>query len=91
MEALPGTDWMLESIRKRPDGRSGGILFKGPKPGQDRRIDMPTIGPNTVATAAAAGLDGIVIAEGGVLAVDLQVILSEADAKGLFIWVRDAA
>ncbi len=86
MEGLFGTDWMLHSLRARPDGR-GGLLFKAPKPGQDRRIDLPTIGPNTVEGAASAGLDGIVIEAGGVLVLELEATIAAAEAKGLFLVV----
>ena len=63
IEALPGTDWMLQSLQM-PGGErlatlpAGGLLYKAPKPGQDRRIDLPTIGPETLRNAAAAGLRG---------------------------------
>ena len=87
LEGLFGTDWMLQSLVSRPDGR-GGILYKAPKAGQDRRIDLPTIGPKTVTGAVAAGLDGIVIEAGGVLLLDLADTLAEARAHGVFVAVE---
>jgi DUF1009 family protein len=87
LEGLFGTDWMLESLLSRPDGR-GGILYKAPKAGQDRRIDLPTIGPRTVTGAAAAGLDGIVIEAGGVLVLDLAETIAEAETHGVFVEVE---
>ncbi|MEM6729296.1 MAG: UDP-2,3-diacylglucosamine diphosphatase LpxI [Pseudomonadota bacterium] len=68
----------------------GGLLFKGPKPRQDLRIDMPTIGPDTVRRAAKAGLEGIVIQAGAVMLLDLAEARAEAEASGLFLWVREA-
>ena len=65
-----------------------GILFKGPKPAQDRRADLPVIGPATARNAAAAGLDGIVIVADGVLVLDLSTVLEILDAADLFLWVR---
>lgn len=90
VEALGGTDWMLASLAgdRRPPGPSGGILYKAPKHGQDRRIDLPVIGPATVASARAAGLSGIVIAAGGVMVLDLQETIDAANAAGVFLWVR---
>ncbi len=82
-----GTDWMLGSLKSRPDG-PGGILCKAPKPGQDRRVDLPTIGPETVTRAAEAGLTGIVIEAGGVMVVDRGEVIRRADEAGLFLWVR---
>lgn len=94
VEAAPGTDAMLAWVAGaagavRPQTAAGrGVLFKGPKPGQDRRIDLPVIGPGTVAGAAAAGLAGIAIEAGGVMVLDRAETVAAADAAGLFLWVR---
>ncbi|MBY6047382.1 LpxI family protein [Vannielia litorea] len=66
----------------------GGLLYKAPKPGQDRRADLPVIGPATVMLAAEAELRGIVVEAGGVMVLDLETVVAMADAVGLFIWVR---
>lgn len=87
IEGVFGTDWMLGSLKQRPDGQ-GGLLFKAPKPGQDRRADLPTIGLNTVEGAAAAGLSGIVLEAGGVLVLDQAAVLDACDRLGLFLWLR---
>lgn len=91
VEALPGTDAMLASLAQRPPGLpEGGIFYKGPKPQQDRRVDLPTIGPATVRACAHAGLRGLVIEAGGVMILDRAEVIAEADAHGLFLWVRRA-
>ncbi len=90
VEALPGTDWMLSSLPQLPDALKGGILFKAPKPGQDRRVDLPAIGSETVAGAAKAGLRGIVVEAGGVMILDRGAVIDAADQAGLFLWVREA-
>lgn len=87
IETLPGTAAMLEFVRQTRSG-DGGVLYKAPKPGQDHRVDLPAIGPDTVDQATAAGLAGIVIAAGGVLLIDRDEILRRADAANLFIWAR---
>lgn len=94
VEAAPGTDRMLAHVadvgrhcRPDPEG-AGGVLFKGPKPGQDRRVDLPVIGPATVAGAARAGLAGIAIEADGVMVLDRAQVQADADAAGLFVWVR---
>ncbi len=91
VEALLGTDWMLDSLAAAPQELTGGILYKAPKPDQDRRVDLPTIGPDTVARAAKAGLRGIVIPEGGVMVLDRDATVRAADKAGLFLWVREAS
>lgn len=94
VEALPGTDAMLAQVAGldpalRPDpARGRGLLFKAPKPGQDLRVDLPAIGPRTVAGAAAAGLAGIAWQAGGAVLIDRAATLAAAQAAGLFLWAR---
>ena len=93
VESLPGTDAMLEfaalhqGMRPDPSG-AGGVLYKAPKRGQDRRIDLPAVGPETVARAAAAGLAGIAWEAGGVLLMGRESTLAAARDAGLFLWSR---
>ena len=92
VEVLSGTDALLASVAAlRPELRPGpakGLFYKAPKPGQDRRIDLPTIGVDTVRLAADAGLGGVVIAAGGVICLDLPALIAEANAKNIFLWAR---
>jgi DUF1009 family protein len=88
VETAQGTDAMLRFVAQTPDElrhRARGVLVKAPKPGQDLRIDMPAMGPATVAAAATAGLAGIVIAAGQVLLIDRAQTLRDAEAAGLFL------
>ena len=89
VEGHYGTDWMLGTLEHRPDASTGGTFYKAPKAGQDRRIDLPTIGPETVHAAADARLYGIAIEAGGVMMIDRQTCVDIADQAGLFIWVRE--
>lgn len=92
LEALPGTDAMLDFVAQtaaRPDpARPRGVLWKAPKPGQDWRIDLPTLGVETVRRAAAAGLAGIAWQAGGVILLDRAAMVTAAQAAGLFLWAR---
>ena len=83
-ETESGTDAMLGALTDS----AGAILFKAPKPGQDRRADLPVIGLRTAVNAAAAGLAGIVIEEGGVMVLDRAGVIDVLDAQGMFLWVR---
>lgn len=93
VEALPGTDHMLSVVAGLPPGLRpaprGGVLWKAPKPSQDRRIDLPALGPGTVRNAAAAGLSGIAWPAGGVLLLDRDEAVALAEAEGLFLWARE--
>lgn len=85
VEAAEGTDALLERCRLlQPEG-SGGVLVKLPKPGQERRVDLPTIGRATVARAAAARLRGIALAAGQALVLDRAEVAAAADVAGIFV------
>lgn len=62
-----------------------GVLAKAPKPSQERRVDLPTLGVLTVELAAAAGLAGIAAEAGGTLLLDQAAIAAAADRLGLFV------
>jgi DUF1009 family protein len=92
VETLTGTDAMLAGVAAipaalRPLGTKG-LFFKATKPGQDRRIDLPTLGPATVQAVAVAGLGGIVWPAGDVICLDLPTMQTLAAEKGLFLWAR---
>jgi DUF1009 family protein len=85
VEAIEGTDALLKRCAElRRDGE-GGVLVKLEKPGQERRIDRPTIGPRTVRLAADAGLQGIAVEAGATLLLDRDEVVRAADAAGLFV------
>ncbi|WP_424932137.1 LpxI family protein [Amaricoccus macauensis] len=96
IESIQGTDAMLGFVAKtardlRPDPSGArGVMHKAPKPGQDWRIDLPAIGPDTARAAVEAGLAGIVVQAGGVLLLDRAEIVKICDAEGLFLWGRSA-
>lgn len=92
VEAQEGTDAMLRrvaelptTIRGAPQARRG-VLVKRPKPIQERRIDLPTIGVRTVEGAAAAGLAGVAVEAQGALAVRRADIVAAANRAGLFVY-----
>ncbi|MCY4320631.1 MAG: UDP-2,3-diacylglucosamine diphosphatase LpxI [Alphaproteobacteria bacterium] len=85
IEAAEGTDRMVARAAHLRRAGPGGVLVKMAKPQQDRRMDLPVIGPDTVEAAAAAGLRGIAVEVGGVLLLDRNAAIRRADDKGLFI------
>ena len=92
IEAAEGTAAMLTRVAEiRRSGRvhaaaRAGVLVKGPKPGQERRLDLPAIGVDTVKQAAAAGLAGIAVEAGGTIAADANALVRAADEAGLFLF-----
>lgn len=91
VEAAEGTDAMIDRCRELTRPGPGGVLVKLVKPGQERRADLPTIGPDTVARAAAAGLRGIAFEAGGTLIADRAAMVAAADTAGLFVIGIDPA
>jgi len=90
VEAIEGTDAMLARAGALARPGRGGVLVKLVKPGQERRVDLPAVGPRTVANAAAAGLRGIAFSAGAALIADPVRTVADADAAGLFLVGLDA-
>jgi UDP-2,3-diacylglucosamine hydrolase len=86
IEGAEGTDAMLQRIAAQRAGtherRPVGVLTKGPKPGQELRVDMPAIGRRTVELAAAAGLAGLAVEADSVLMLGREEAIRSADALG---------
>jgi DUF1009 family protein len=89
VEAAEGTDEMLAQVAElRRKGRirsGGGVLVKAPKPGQDRRFDLPSIGPQTIAGAARARLAGVAVVAGEVIMAEPDRVTQAADRERIFV------
>ena len=90
LEGIEGTDGMLERVKDlrshgRLAGKQRGVLVKCAKPGQELRMDLPSIGPTTVTAAHAAGLAGIGVEAERSLVLDLAGVIAEAERLGLFV------
>jgi DUF1009 family protein len=85
VEAIEGTDRLLDRCAELRRSGLGGVLVKVRKPRQETRADLPTIGARTVARAAAAGLRGIAVQAGGALVIDRQAVADAADKASLFV------
>lgn len=90
LEGIEGTNGLLERTRQLRDhgrlaGKARGVLVKCAKPGQELRADLPSIGPQTVATAHEAGLAGIAVEAGRSLILEAPDTIARANALGLFI------
>lgn len=91
VEAAEGTDQMLARVAEmRINGRlraasGAGVLVKAPKPNQDRRFDLPSIGPKTVEGAARAGLAGIAVVAGETIIAEPEQLVAAADRANIFV------
>ena len=94
IETSTGTDHMIESYGNYMKNtqsnlkKSGGILFKACKEGQDRRFDLPTIGIETIKLAYKVGLDGLVVERGGVIYLEKEKVIKLANELKIFVWSR---
>jgi DUF1009 family protein len=91
VEAAEGTDNMLARFvelrtqRRITTAPGTGVLVKAPKPDQDRRFDLPAIGPHTIANAARAGLGGIAVVAGHTIIAEPAETIAAADRAGIFL------
>ncbi|MBT4739326.1 MAG: UDP-2,3-diacylglucosamine diphosphatase LpxI [Rhodospirillaceae bacterium] len=85
-EGIEGTDSLIRGAADLPSTGSKPILVKASKPQQDRRADLPVIGPETINACIASGFRGIAIEAGGTLIVDRKSMAELADRAGLFIY-----
>jgi hypothetical protein len=85
VEAAEGTDAMLARCGGLARPGRGGVLVKLVKPGQDRRADLPTVGPDTIRASADARLRGVAFEAGGTILADREAAVAAADSAGLFL------
>ena len=91
VEAAEGTDQMLVRVAEmRASGRvrapvGSGVMVKAPKPGQDRRFDLPSIGPQTIEGAARARLAGIAVVAGSTIIAEPERVVTTTDFAGVFV------
>ena len=91
VEAAEGTDLMLARVAElRANGRvraarGMGVLVKAPKPNQDRRFDLPSIGPKTIEGVARAGLAGIAVVAGETIVAEPAEMIAAADRGKAFV------
>ena len=91
VEAAEGTDQMLARVAELRRGRRiagaerRGVLVKAAKRGQDRRMDLPSIGPRTIEGVAQAGLAGIAVVAGSTILAEPERIAAIADREGVFV------
>ena len=89
IEGPEGTDNMLRRVQDilsaRGERSPNGVLVKLPKAGQERRVDLPTLGPQTVEGVRDAGLAGLVYQGGGTLLIDREACVALANRHHLFL------
>ena len=82
-EKQNGTEKMIKSIKKIED--TNGILIKIPKKKQDLRVDLPTIGINTLKDCRKKGIKGIALKSNQNIFLDREESLKYANYNNMFI------
>ncbi len=84
VEAIEGTDQAI--LRAGELCRRGGfVVVKIAKPQQDKRFDVPTVGPRTIETMHAAGATALAIEAGRTILLDESVTIALANRYGIAI------
>jgi DUF1009 family protein len=83
-EDIAGTDALLKRVALyrrfglAADGRSPLVLAKAAKPDQPHAVDLPAIGPRTIANAKKAGIAMIVVQAGATLVIERAKLAAAA-------------
>jgi len=85
VEGIDGTDALIRRCAPLQRSGTGAVLVKSCKPQQERRIDLPTIGPGTIEILAEAGFSGVAVEAGRALILDREEVVRSADESGLFV------
>jgi DUF1009 family protein len=85
VEAIEGTASMIARAGCLKVDKQGGVVVKVKKPHQEIRVDMPTMGVDTIDQIANAGLAGIAIEAGSSLMLNRREIIRRADEAGIFV------
>jgi DUF1009 family protein len=85
VEAIEGTDALIQRASELKRRGGGGVLVKCSKPQQDPRFDLPTLGPDTIKALAVAGFAGVAMEARKGLFIDREATIRLADEAGLFV------
>jgi DUF1009 family protein len=85
VESIEGTDALITRCAPLKLEATGGVLVKTKKPQQEKRVDLPTIGLQTVERIAECGFAGIAVEAGASLIINRREVARRADALGIFI------
>ena len=85
IEAIEGTDQMIERAGSLQRNVSGPILIKISKTNQDKRVDLPTAGPETVNNAIRWGFQGLALEANNSLLLDKDRVIEIAEKNSFFV------
>lgn len=80
VEGVEGTDALIRTAGE------GAFVVKAARAGQDRRLDLPAVGPDTLVTMAEVGATALALEAGSVLVVDREEVVRRADEAGIAVF-----
>lgn len=86
VEAIEGTSLLIERTAAYQRPGRGGILVKMAKPDQNLKVDLPTVGPETITQMVASGFVGLAIESGRSQIIHREETIALANQHGLFIY-----
>jgi len=84
-EDRKGTDALIKRVAEHSERPAGGILVKMMKPEQERRADLPAIGPNTMKQIKLARLSGVAIEAGNAFILERNQMIELSEQENLFV------
>lgn len=86
VECVEGTDQAILRAGMLTSGKKSTVV-KVPKPQQDKRLDLPSIGETTIQTLVNAGCSALALEEDGAMILDPQKVINLANKNGIAIEV----
>ena len=86
VECVEGTDQLIERCALLRKSETGGVLVKMSKPQQDNRLDLPTVGPNTIDLLHAHKFSGVAVESGKCIVIDRRSVLQKANDFSIFMY-----
>jgi DUF1009 family protein len=85
VECVEGTDALLDRCAKLRKSPSGGVLVKVSKPLQDQKLDLPTVGIDTIRRLHTNKFSGLAVEVGKCIVVQKEQTIALADSLSIFI------
>jgi len=86
VEGVEGTDALIARCARLARSGPAPVLCKSVKPDQDRQLDLPTVGPDTLKNCIDAGFAGVAVSAGSTLMVELGTLVEQANNKSIFLY-----
>lgn len=83
VEAIEGSDATIE--RGGSLAKKGAVVIKVSKPQQDRRFDLPTVGPHTIKVMTDVGASVLALEAGTSILLEKERVILEADQAGISV------